>query len=93
MLLRMKRTQTIEIGTMRAGVTYEVDQAKHAKIIARLLDKDFAEKVTTKQLEKEKALAETAAIVSKADPATAAVTASAAPQEPIVTGSIDKDPE
>jgi len=60
MLLRIIRTQVTAIGTLHAGVSYNLpDKDSVAKQVAkRLLDRGFAREVTQKQLKAEKVEAE-----------------------------------
>lgn len=63
MLIRMIRTQTGELGTLHAGVAYNVEpkgprRKEQADEIAVYLERGFAEKVTEKELAAAKAAAE-----------------------------------
>lgn len=69
MLIKMKRSQHTVLGTLRAGVAYNIDANQHPKLLDRLLaGKKFAMKTTKAQLKKD---AEALAVREKAQLANA----------------------
>lgn len=53
MLIKMKRTQRTELGMLRAGVAYDIDEEAHKELLNRLLNGEkFAKKTTQKSLKK-----------------------------------------